>query len=53
MMPGLHGVQMLTSVRERFDIPVIMLTAAYDQERLMKILEIPTVIQHNGISFSH
>ena len=40
MMPGLDGFQVLDSIRERFDVPVIMLTARCEQELLAKALEI-------------
>ncbi len=40
MMPGLDGFQVLDSIRERFDVPVIMLTARCEQELLVKALEI-------------
>lgn len=39
MMPGLDGFQILNSIRERFNIPVIMLTARCDQESLVKTLK--------------
>ncbi len=39
MMPGLDGFQVLDSIRERFDVPVIMLTARCDQESLVKTLK--------------
>ena len=39
MMPGLNGFQVLDSIRERFDVPVIMLTARCDQESLVKTLK--------------
>ena len=39
MMPGLDGFQVLDSIRERFDVPVIMLTARCDQESLVETLK--------------
>jgi len=39
MMPGLDGFQVLDSIRERFDVPVIMLTARSDQESLVTTLK--------------
>jgi CheY-like chemotaxis protein len=39
MMPGLDGFHVLESIRERFDIPVIMLTARCDQESLVNTLK--------------
>ena len=39
MMPGLNGFQVLDSIRERFDVPVIMLTARCEEESVVKALE--------------
>jgi two-component system OmpR family response regulator/two-component system alkaline phosphatase synthesis response regulator PhoP len=39
MMPGLDGFQILNTIRERFDIPVIMLTARCDQESMVQTLK--------------
>jgi two-component system response regulator MtrA len=39
MMPGLDGFLVLDSIRERLDVPVIMLTARCDHESLVKTLK--------------
>ncbi len=39
MMPGLDGFQVLDAIRERFNVPVIMLTARCDQESMITTLK--------------
>jgi DNA-binding response OmpR family regulator len=39
MMPGLNGFQVLDSIRQGLNIPVIMLTARYELESLEKALQ--------------
>ena len=39
MMPGLDGFLVRDSIRERLDVPVIMLTARCDPESLVKTLK--------------
>jgi two-component system OmpR family response regulator/two-component system alkaline phosphatase synthesis response regulator PhoP len=40
MMPGLDGFQVLDSIRQGLNIPVIMLTARCEEELLVKAMEI-------------
>lgn len=40
MMPGLDGFQTLEQIRERSDIPVIMLTARYELKALERALRL-------------